>query len=96
MQTMIRKKLLMLIVSGCFVLACFGQNSPGPAATNLPNPQRWPSVACTAEELARLRQADRGRGPEHDVVARQVNSADDALKREIVFSPEGPDSFATR
>ena len=53
MQTMIRKKLLMLIVSGCFVLACFGQNSPGPAATNLPNPQRWPSVACTAEGIWR-------------------------------------------
>ena len=79
----------MPIVSGCFVMACSGQNASGPAAINLPNTQRWPSVACTPEELARLRQAWQGTGPEHDVVARQVNSADDALKHEVVFPPEG-------
>jgi hypothetical protein len=87
MQTMVR--LFMLLISGCFVVACFGQNEPRPAAINLPNPQRWPSVACTPEELVRLRQAYRGTGPEHDVVARQVSSADEALKREVVFAPEG-------
>lgn len=79
----------MLMVSGCFAVACFVKNVSGAAEINLPNPQRWPSVACTSEELARLRQAYQVTGPERDVVARQVSSADEALKREVVFPPEG-------
>ncbi len=89
MQTMIRTSLFLLLVSGCFMIVGSGQNTPGTAAIALPSPQIWPSVACTVEELARLRQAFRGAGPEHDVVARQVNSADAALRREVVFPPEG-------
>jgi hypothetical protein len=56
---------------------------------SLPNPQRWPSVACTPEELARLQQAYRGSGPEHDVVARRVEQANEAFLEDVAFPPEG-------
>jgi len=89
MRLMIGTKLLLLLVNGCLAAACFGQNASGPADIELPNPQRWPSVACTPEELARVRQAYRGAGSEHNVVARQVEWADEALKRAALFPPEG-------
>lgn len=53
------------------------------------SPESSPSVACTPEELTRLRQAYGGTGPEHDVVAARVKQASEALKREVVFPPEG-------
>lgn len=59
------------------------------AGISLPNPQPWPSVACTVEELERLRTAYRGEGPEHEVVAQRVRSAEEALNRAVVFPPEG-------
>ena len=55
----------------------------------LPRPLPWPAVACTAVELERLRQAFRGGGPEHEVVARRVQQAEEALLRPVQFPPEG-------
>lgn len=89
MQRSIRTSLAILLANGFLVGACVGQDEPRLAEIKLPSPQHWPSVACTAEELARLRQAYRSKTPEHDVVARQINAADEALKREVVFPPEG-------
>jgi hypothetical protein len=61
----------------------------GRAEIRLPNPQPWPSVACTAEELARLRAAYRGAGPEHAMVAERVGQAERMLKEPVAFPPEG-------
>ena len=56
---------------------------------NLPESQTYPSVACTPEELQRLRKAYIGSGQEHDVVAKQIQQADQALQHNIEFPPEG-------
>jgi hypothetical protein len=53
------------------------------------DPQPYPSVACTPQELTRLRNAYQRSGPDHEVVARRVEQADAALKAEVVFPPEG-------
>ncbi|MBM3211417.1 hypothetical protein FJZ33_04290, partial [Candidatus Poribacteria bacterium] len=55
----------------------------------LPDHQTWPSVACTPEELQRLRQVYKGEGLDHDVVARQVQQADSLLMQNVEFPPEG-------
>ena len=55
----------------------------------LPEPQPWPSVACTRDELERLRAAYRSSGPEYEVVAKRVQQAELALERDVVFPPEG-------
>jgi len=55
----------------------------------LPVPLKHPVVACTPEELDRLRAAWRSKGPERNVVARVVSRADSALKREPEFPPRG-------
>jgi Heparinase II/III-like protein/Alginate lyase len=72
-----------------FAMACSGQDLPKRAAIMLPNPQPYPSIACTVEELARLREAYQGSGPAHDVVARRISQANQALKSEVLFPPEG-------
>jgi len=55
----------------------------------LPEPQPWPSVACTTNELERLRSAYKSDGPEHEAVARRVRGAEPALDRDVEFPPEG-------
>ncbi|MCH2665689.1 heparinase II/III family protein [bacterium] len=49
----------------------------------------WPIVACTPEELSRLRTAYEEGGERGEVVARVVEQADKALRRTISFPPEG-------
>jgi hypothetical protein len=53
------------------------------------DPQSYPSVACTPQELTRLRTAYQRSDSDHEVVARRVEQADVALKAEVVFPPEG-------
>ena len=65
------------------------QTPPARPAITLPDPQPFPSVACTPEELARLRAAWQSTGPEHAAVARRVSEADAVLQREVLFPPEG-------
>jgi sialidase-1 len=48
-----------------------------------------PYLACTAEELARLRQACRGQGPERDVVVAIEKEAGQFVEEPVVFPPRG-------
>jgi len=53
-------------------------------------PQRkHPYLACSAEELTRLRQAYRGRGAEHDIVAACVKEAAGFVDEPVKFPPRG-------
>ena len=81
--------LLFLVVAAWFVATGSAQDSSARAVIALPSPQPYPTVACTAEELARLREAYRGTGPEHDAVAKRAAQANDALKNEVRFPLEG-------
>ncbi|GMV80269.1 MAG: hypothetical protein AMXMBFR7_14530 [Planctomycetota bacterium] len=55
----------------------------------LPDPPRHPCVACTPEELERLRAAWKGEGLPHKAVLWRVNEAEKALAAELVFPPRG-------
>jgi hypothetical protein len=48
-----------------------------------------PYLACTAQELGRLRQAYHGRGAEHDIVAARVKDAERFIDEPLVFPPRG-------
>jgi len=48
-----------------------------------------PYLACTPEELARLRRAWRGGGAEHDVVAARVKEAARFVDEPVTFPPRG-------
>ncbi len=48
-----------------------------------------PYLACTAEELARVRQAYRGQGPEHDAIAAIETDVSQFIDEPIVFPPRG-------
>ena len=50
---------------------------------------KHPVVACTPEELARLRAAWSQTGPAHDAVAAVVSRADRAMKQPLTFPPRG-------
>src|SRR4051794_23554330 len=56
---------------------------------SLPAAPAHPLVACSAEELARLRAAYAGRGAAHDVVAGAVEAGDEAMTRTITFPARG-------
>src|SRR5262249_31701563 len=55
----------------------------------LPKDSSHPRIACTAEELTRLKTAHAGNGPEHDVVAAVIAQAERALAQPLVFPPRG-------
>jgi hypothetical protein len=77
-----------------FLLA-WGSISAHAAATwplpeiRLPAPLKHPVIACTPEELARLRAACQGRGPELRVVSERVAATERALAKPVVFPPRG-------
>jgi len=48
-----------------------------------------PFLACTAEELSRLRQAYRGQGAERDIVATRVKEAERFVGEPVEFPPRG-------
>jgi hypothetical protein len=48
-----------------------------------------PFLACTAEELGRLRQAYRGQGTERDIVAARVKEAERFVGEPVEFPPRG-------
>lgn len=60
-----------------------------PPQIELPKPLQHPTIACTAPELERLRVAYRGGGPEKRMVAEDVERADAAIKRPLVFPTRG-------
>lgn len=49
--------------------------------------ERWPTVACTPEELGRLRDAYKEGGDGGAVVQMVIDSADQAVGRTIPFPP---------
>lgn len=55
----------------------------------LPDASQHPFLACTAEELARLREAYRTEGVAHEVVAAHMRAADACLGKPAVFPPRG-------
>lgn len=64
--------------------------TPDAESIVLPDPATWPLVACTTEELQRLRAAwQQGSGAEYDAVAGKVRAAEEALNRGVDFPPEG-------
>jgi len=63
--------------------------SAGPETTIVLPERGHPFLACTAEELGRLRQAYGGSGPEHDVVAERVEDAAEFVDEPVVFPPRG-------
>ncbi len=70
-------------------LLCAGRTSAQPDLTVVLPECGHPHLACTAEELGRLRQAYRGQGPEHDVVAGYVTEAERFITDPINFPPRG-------
>ena len=55
----------------------------------LPKARAHPVIACTPEELGRLRAAYQAGGPAHDVVASTVDQAGRVAGKPIVFPPRG-------
>jgi hypothetical protein len=55
----------------------------------LPLLEKHPMVACTPEELGRLKAAYAGRGKEQELVARVIVAAGGQLARPIIFPPRG-------
>jgi len=60
-----------------------------PPEIKLPEGAGHPLVACTPEELARVRAAWSGKGAEHRIVAGLLRRAAAACDREISFPPRG-------
>ena len=55
----------------------------------LPQLEKHPMIACTPEELGRLKAAYAGRGREQEAVARVIVAAGGQLGRPVVFPPRG-------
>ena len=55
----------------------------------LPENRKHPVVACTADELERLKKAHKGEGPEHAQVAAVIKRAERSLTPPIEFPPSG-------
>ena len=75
------------------LLALIGCSTAGASATAvrkivLPE-SGHPYVACTAAELARLRQAYRGTGAEHEVVADLIERTGQFIDDPVTFPPRG-------
>ncbi|MBD3183508.1 hypothetical protein GF312_14530 [Candidatus Poribacteria bacterium] len=79
-------KLIIIIISIGGILI---MSSSEAVEIKLPDPQPWPAVACSPEELQRLRDAYKNDGLEHKVVAKKVEQGDKALKHKVDFPPEG-------
>ncbi len=77
----------LLTTAMCLLLAGRGVAQP---EIKVVLPERaHPYLACTAEELARVRQAYRGQGEEHDVVAAFEKEAERFLDEPVSFPPRG-------
>jgi hypothetical protein len=81
-------ELLLLVVSFCITCSAYAAGRR-PSKFRLSGPLTHPAIACTADELGRLRAAYRGRGPNREPVARRIRAADQALRGDLVFPPRG-------
>ena len=81
---------IVAVMAMCMLLASAGRAAEWAVPdVRLPQPARYPVVACTPEELIRLKAAYAGTGAAHDAVSRLVDEADAAIKRPLVFPPRG-------
>ena len=78
---------------GFMLTVSFGQTSRAEDGAGLrialPDAPQHPFMACTAGELARLREAYTGEGPAHEVVAARVKAADAYVGKPVEFPPRG-------
>jgi heparinase II/III-like protein/alginate lyase len=82
------------LLVGAMVMGTASADEPAAAAWTmpaiaLPKPIKHPVVACTADELVRLRAAWETAGPAHNKLAERFARADAAMKAGLVFPPEG-------
>lgn len=73
----------------CVLAAPCRGKEPAMTATLPRWPEKHPVIACSGVELARLRTAYRGTGPEHAPVAAVVKAAETALPQPLTFPPRG-------
>jgi hypothetical protein len=72
------------------IIACLFSVSGAEAEAEVVLPERGhPFLACTVEELGRLRQAYRGQGAERDIVAARVQEAERFVGEPVEFPPRG-------
>jgi len=55
----------------------------------LPETIQRPAIACTGEELGRLRATYNSKGPGHAAIAKRISRADRAMKTPVEFPPRG-------
>ncbi len=79
---------MLLVSSHCRLVAAAAPQWVAPAIV-LPTITQHPALACTPEELARLREAYQGEGSEQQVVAAMVARADRAIRLPLEFPPRG-------
>ena len=85
-----RIAITLLILPLCMLWAA--ASAEVPMTTNLEQfvlPTTRPALACTPEELARLRAAWRAPGAQGDVVRARIKAAGAVLGSEVVFPPRG-------
>lgn len=76
------------MIVGVFIFNIIS-TSFNPPEIKLPDPQPYPSVACSKIELDRLRSAYKSSGIEHKIIAKRIEQADQAIENKIEFPPEG-------
>jgi len=88
-----RRWLYCTLVLGILFATSFGQpvgaEDEGGLRITLPEASEHPFIACSADELVRLREAYKGEGAAHDVVAARVKSADAYVGQPVFFPPRG-------
>lgn len=73
-----------------FMLAITSQAAEWtPPTVELPKDLKHPYVACTPDELARIKAAYAGEGRKHEIVAGIIEKAKAATTRPLVFPPRG-------
>lgn len=77
--------------NGAMVLSVIGGLAFGCSGQGLKSPEKLqhPALACTAEELGRLKAALSGSGPERELVERVSREADSFLAAKLDFPPRG-------
>jgi hypothetical protein len=76
-----------LAIITCLIIPC--RTSAGFNPGIVLSKRKHPSLACSTEELGRLRQAYRGQGTDHQIVAEYVKDAERFIDEPIIFPPRG-------
>jgi hypothetical protein len=88
-STSLRARIHLTILTVTLGLLCAGRATAQSSVKVVLPESRHPHLACTTEELGRLRQAYRGQGAEHDAVAGFVTEAERFVADPINFPPRG-------